>query len=221
MPLNFPFKNPLKNSDGIKRTGQNFHTVKQRSQDHTGKHDRDMCLSSEVPRQTKCTPTDFALRFLANTRLPLQSLRVGFFPFQRKTLKRTSPKLWVISVQKNNNNKKKKWQTHKKWVLQKKTSIEGTTETFPLWSQSYRRQSGLTTHSGKPVRGIPKLLCRPRAMFRSGSRILISKINKINKNTSQHPFLNLKAQLSWRGERRTTLIVCFHSLGIKHWKWSP
>lgn len=117
--------------------------------------------------------------------------------------------------------KKKKWQTHKKWVLQKKTSIEGTTETFPLWSQSYRRQSGLTTHSGKPVRGIPKLLCRPRAMFRSGSRILVSKINKINKNTSQHPFLNLKAQLSWRGERRTTLIVCFHSLGIKHWKWSP
>lgn len=104
VPLNFPFKNPLKNSDGIKRTGQNFHTVKQRSQDHTGKHDRDMCLSSEVPRQTKCTPTDFALRFLANTRLPLQSLRVGFFPFQRKTLKRTSPKLWVISVQKNNNN---------------------------------------------------------------------------------------------------------------------
>lgn len=44
-------------------------------------------------------------------------------------------------------------------------------------------QSGPTTRFRKPVQGIPKLLCRPRAMFRSGSGVLVSKTEQ---NQQEH-----------------------------------
>lgn len=103
MPLIFPFKNLLQNSDSRKGARQHFHSVKQRYTRSDWKTRQRCMLVQQAAQRDTCPPSaDFAHcgspgKYQLHTTVTMHE----FFPFQRKIQKRTLPNLQVLSVYKN------------------------------------------------------------------------------------------------------------------------
>lgn len=103
MPLIFPFKNLLQNSDSMKGGRQHFHSVKQRYTRSDWKTRQRCMLVQQAAQRDTCPPSaDFAhcgspSKYQLHTTVTMHE----FFPFQRKIQKRTLPNLQVLSVYKN------------------------------------------------------------------------------------------------------------------------
>lgn len=103
MPLIFPFKNLLQNSDSRKGGRQHFHSVKQRYTGSDWKTRQRCMLVQQAAQRDTCPPSaDFAHsgspgKYQLHTTVTMHE----FFPFQRKIQKRTLPNLQVLSVYKN------------------------------------------------------------------------------------------------------------------------